>query len=91
MSRQIQNTKVAREEKAQNNYKLENNLQGHLGASLSIRILISAQVIISQVHEIEPHIRLSTNSRELAWDSLSPSLCPSPSSVHGCFRSQNKL
>ena len=27
-----------------------------------------------KVHEFKPHVRLSTGSREPAWDSLSPSL-----------------
>ena len=35
-------------------------------------------VMISWVCEIEPHIRLCAGSMEPAWDSLSPSLYPSP-------------
>ena len=30
------------------------------------------------VHEFEPHIGFCADSVEPAWDSLSPSLCPSP-------------
>ena len=30
------------------------------------------------VHEFEPHVRLWTDSTEPAWESLSLSLCPSP-------------
>ena len=41
-----------------------------------------------RVHEIEPHIRLCTDSTEPAWDSLSLSLCPSP--AYSLSLSQNK-
>ena len=30
------------------------------------------------VSELEPHMGLCTDGLELAWDSVSPSLCPSP-------------
>ena len=30
------------------------------------------------VHEFEPHIRLCADGVQPAWDSVSPSLCPSP-------------
>ena len=33
------------------------------------------------VHELEPHIRLCPNGTEPAWDSVLPSLCPSPARV----------
>ena len=39
------------------------------------------------IHETEPHVRLCADNTEPAWDSLSPSLCPS--STH--ILSQNKL
>ena len=43
---------------------------------LSIRLLVVAQVMISQF-EFEPHIGLCADSVESAWDSLSLSLNPS--------------
>ena len=33
------------------------------------------------VCEFEPRVRLCADSAEPAWDSLSPSLCPSPAHV----------
>ena len=42
---------------------------------LSDWLLISAQVIISGL------VKLNADSTEPAWDSLSPSLCPSPMSA----------
>ena len=46
---------------------------------LSIQLLVSAQVMISQFCEFEPSIRLRADSVEPAWDSLSPShSAPSP-------------
>ena len=44
--------------------------------TLSVGLLVSAQVMISLFHEIEPHIELCADSMEPACDSLSPSLCP---------------
>ena len=41
---------------------------------LNGQLLISAQVMISWVHEFKPHIRLCTDNTELASDPLSPSL-----------------
>ena len=35
-----------------------------------------------KVREFEPHVGLPTDSMEPAWDSLSPSLCPSPAHAH---------
>ena len=46
------------------------------------------------VHEFKPHIRLLTDSSELAWNSFSLCLCPSPAYEHMCSflsLSQNKL
>ena len=48
------------------------------GCRLSIWLLVSAQVMIAWFHEFKPHIRLCAGSGVPAWDSLSPSLCPSP-------------
>ena len=51
---------------------------------LSVRRLVSAQVMISRSRAFEPRDRLHTDVVEVAWDSLSPSvslslsLCPSP-------------
>ena len=47
---------------------------------LSVWLLVSAQVMISQFCEFEPCIGLCAGSAEPAWDSLSfsLSLCPSP-------------
>ena len=42
------------------------------------------------VCEIEPHIRLCTDSAEPAWDSLSASLCP-PSPTSLSLKINNKL
>ena len=47
--------------------------------SYNIWLLISAQVMISRVCEIEPHVRLHANSAQPAWI-FSFSLCPSPAS-----------
>ena len=54
-------------------------MSGALGwlSWLSLQLLISAQVMISQVHEFEPHVGLCADSVQPAWDSLSFSLCPS--------------
>ena len=41
---------------------------------LSIRLLTSAQVMISQGHGIEPRVRLCAKSVESAQDSVSPTL-----------------
>ena len=50
-----------------------------MAQSVKHRLLISAQVMISLVvHEIEPRVGLCADSREAAWDSLSPSLYLSP-------------
>ena len=43
-------------------------------SQLNIRLLISAQVMISQLHEFEPHIGPCTDHAEPAWDSLSLSV-----------------
>ena len=43
-------------------------------APLSFWFLISAQVMISQFREFEPHVRLCADCAGPAWDSLSPSL-----------------
>ena len=44
-------------------------------SQLGVRLLISAQVMISlTVHEFKPHIGLCADSAEPAWVSLSPSL-----------------
>ena len=49
---------------------------------LSIRLLISAQVMISLfVRWHLPHIRLCAVNVEPAWDPVSLSLCPSPAYV----------
>ena len=47
-------------------------------SSLSIRLLISAQVMISWVYEVEPHVSLCADSMDPAWDSLSPFLSAPP-------------
>ena len=41
---------------------------------LSIGLPVSAQVMISRLHGLEPHIRLCAGITEPGWDSLSPSL-----------------
>ena len=43
-------------------------------SQLSVRLLISAQVMISWFREFEPCIGLCVDSGEPAWDSLSPHL-----------------
>ena len=45
------------------------------------------------VCEIEPHVKICTDSVESAWDSLSPSLSGPPLLTCACFLflSQNKL
>ena len=43
------------------------------------------------VCEIEPCVGLCTDSMEPVWDSLSPSLCPSPTHTHGLPLSQNEI
>ena len=44
---------------------------------LSVRLLVSAQVMISRFHEFEPHIGLCADGAEPACDFLSPSLSAS--------------
>ena len=44
---------------------------------LSLGLWISAQVMISRVREIEPHVGLCADSTEAAGGSLSLPLCPS--------------
>ena len=57
---------------------------------LSVRLLVSAQVVISQFREFEPRIRLCADSAEPAWDSLSlPPPLPLPCSLSSGL-SQNK-
>ena len=41
---------------------------------LSVQLLVSAQVMISQVSEFEPHVGLCAGSTEPGWDSLPLSL-----------------
>ena len=46
-------------------------------AQSGIQFFISAQVMISPVHEFKPHVGLHADSAESVWDSVSPSLfCP---------------
>ena len=46
---------------------------------LSVRLLVSAQVMISQFGEFEPRVELCADGAEPAWDSLSsPSLLAPP-------------
>ena len=52
---------------------------GWLGR-LGVQLLILAQVMM--VHDIEPLIGLCADSREPAWDFLSPSLCLFPTHMH---------
>lgn len=69
-----------RKKKPNNYILLYNDLKNpFLGVSgwlsrLSARLLISAQVVISQFHESEFHVRLCTDPAESAWDSLSLSV-----------------
>ena len=46
-------------------------------SQLSIQLLVSAQVKVSQFREFEPCVRLCADSTEPDWDPLSPSL-PAP-------------
>ena len=41
------------------------------------------------VREFQPHIGLCADGTEPVWDSVSPSLCPSPACVCSLFLSQN--
>ena len=52
---------------------------------LSMRLLILAQVMISQVRGFKPCVGLCVDGAEPSWDSLSPSLCPSPTHTHMLF------
>ena len=58
-------------------------LSGRLGGSL---VKPPALGFVSghdlTVRGIEPRVGLGADSMEAAWDSLSPSLCPSPAHVH---------
>ena len=59
----------------------------HLGgvpgwlSQLSVRLLVSAQVTISQFPEIKPHVGLCAGSMESTWESVSFSVCLSPIQV----------
>ena len=59
-------------------------------SELSVRLLISAQVMISRFVGVELHVRLCTNSMEPAWDSLSPSLSALPQLMLARSLFQNK-
>ena len=49
-------------------------------SQLGLRLLVSAQIMVSRFREFEPHVVLHADGVEPAWDSLSPllSLPPSP-------------
>ena len=55
------------------------------------RLLVSAQVMISPVPEIRPQVGLCVDSAEPVWDSLSPSLCPSPARARARLLSFSKI
>ena len=58
---------------------------------VSVRLSISAQVMISLSHGFEPHIRLCAGSMEPAWDSLPPSLSAPPLLVLPLSLPKNKF
>ena len=59
-------------------------------SQLSVQLLVSSQVMISQFCEFKPRVGLCADSAEPAWDSLSPLLSlPLPHSRCLCL-SQNK-
>ena len=43
------------------------------------------------VREFEPHMGLRSGSTEPAWDSLSPSVCPSPTCTCAHVKNYNML
>ena len=49
---------------------------------LSVRLFISAQVVISLFREFEPRMELLVDSAEPAWEFLSPSLFAPPLYEH---------
>ena len=58
---------------------------------LGDRLLVLAQVMISQFCEFEPHVGLCAGSVGPAWDSLFLSLCPYPTHTVFVSLKVNKL